>query len=273
MSAVDRIESCYLHAVDWLFARIPQPVPSKERLKKITIFSHRGEHDNVSTIENTLPAFEKAAAAGVGGLECDLRWTKDLIPVVYHDADLKRLYNVTRRVADYSMVELKREFPTIPTLEEVIANFGKDHQLMIELKLEHFPDPEQQSLHLARVLKPLTPVTDFHLISLHPNIFQLFRSFPTRVYLPIARINAYPWSLRSSNRCWGGLTGHYTIITRGMINRHHRALQKVGTGFIHSRLSLFREVNRGVDWVFSNQAAALQKLVNDLLACDKLGIK
>jgi hypothetical protein len=32
----------------------------------------------------------------------------------------------------------------------------------------------------------------------------------------------------------------------------------VGTGFADSRRCLYREVNRGVDWIFSNRAADMQ---------------
>jgi glycerophosphoryl diester phosphodiesterase len=116
----------------------------------------------------------------------------------------------------------------------------------------------------------LLPGKDFYLISLHPEVFEVFNGFPSVTYLPIARIKAGPLSNLSLNESYGGLTGHYTFITKSMITRHHNASQKIGTGFIHSRYSLFREINRGVDWIFSNHAVWLQKMVNDLLGCAKL---
>lgn len=253
-----------------MLARVPQPSPFKTRLEDITIFSHRGEHDNRAVIENSLQAFENACKAGVGGIEFDVRWTKDLVPVVFHDPDLKRMFNYPRRVADFSAGELRREFPLIPSLDEVVAVFGRRMHLMIELKQEYFPDPEGQSRHLHDLLKRLGPGRDFHLISLTPQVFKVFDMFPSETYLPIARVKAGRLSVLSLDHLYGGLTGHYMFISRAMIDRHHLVSQKVGTGFVHSRNSLFREINRGVDWIFSNRAVWLQKIVDDLIGCDRL---
>jgi glycerophosphoryl diester phosphodiesterase len=41
--------------------------------------------------------------------------------------------------------------------------------------------------------------------------------------------------------------------------------QKMGTGYIGSKNCLFRELNRGIEWIFSNNAADLQKIVQHLL--------
>ena len=67
-----------------------------------------------------------------------------------------------------------------------------------------------------------------------------------------------PLSRLALQRSLGGLTGHYLLVNRRKIDAHHRAGQKVGTGFVDSANCLFREIHRGVDWVFSNRAAYLQ---------------
>ena len=36
----------------------------------------------------------------------------------------------------------------------------------------------------------------------------------------------------------------------------------MGTGFIHSRNALFRELNRGIEWIFSNRAVHIQGIVD-----------
>ena len=61
---------------------------------------------------------------------------------------------------------------------------------------------------------------------------------------------------------WGGLAGHYLLATDGLVNRHHRLGQAVGTGFADSRRCLYREVAREVDWIFSNRAARMQAICN-----------
>jgi len=39
----------------------------------------------------------------------------------------------------------------------------------------------------------------------------------------------------------------------------------VGTAYIKSRNSLFRELNRGVEWIFSNNAIEIQSIRNSCL--------
>jgi glycerophosphoryl diester phosphodiesterase len=267
MKSTDIIEPWFFKVVDALFAQLPQPFPSVERLRAITIFSHRGEYDNHNIIENSLAAFKKALLAGVGGIEFDVRWTRDQVPVVFHDVDLKRIFNVPRKISDFSMQELRNKFPVIPSLDEVVTAFGKRLHLMIELKRDDHLESKRQAERLAEALKPLNAEQDFHLISLNPDLFNIFKGFSPNSYLPIARIYAEPLSRLSLDKPFGGITGHYLFITKSLIDRHRRAFQKTGTGFIHSRNSLFREINRGVEWIFSNRAAWLQKLVNDLIDC------
>ena len=67
-------------------------VGERTRLMDCRIISHRGEHDNRNVFENTLKSFDKALESGIFGIEFDLRWTKDLKPVVFHDGNTKRLF-------------------------------------------------------------------------------------------------------------------------------------------------------------------------------------
>ena len=52
-------------------------------------FAHRGVAQ--AAPENTLGAFEAAAALGLEGIELDIRLSRDGVPVVIHDANLTRL--------------------------------------------------------------------------------------------------------------------------------------------------------------------------------------
>ncbi|PJA31937.1 MAG: glycerophosphodiester phosphodiesterase, partial [Zetaproteobacteria bacterium CG_4_9_14_3_um_filter_53_7] len=53
------------------------------------LVAHRGDRDG--GVENTLAAFKHAATAGARFAECDIQFTRDLVPVVIHDNWLKRL--------------------------------------------------------------------------------------------------------------------------------------------------------------------------------------
>ncbi|KAG5503559.1 hypothetical protein JKF63_05699 [Porcisia hertigi] len=110
------------------------------------VFGHRGCRGVAGVPENTLEAFRYAAARGCGGIECDVRLTKDNEVVIYHDAFTNgHLRNVphTRRIDELTLFELRQcsftadptEQIRVPTLEEAIL-FCRDHnmRLLIEVK-------------------------------------------------------------------------------------------------------------------------------------------
>ncbi|MGD9365573.1 MAG: glycerophosphodiester phosphodiesterase family protein [Desulfobacteraceae bacterium] len=265
------IVSGYLQLADAVFSRLTQLVPSDEKLRRCKIISHRGEHDNLVIKENTLAAFEHAAEVGVWGIELDVRWTRDLVPVVFHDEDLLRLYRCRLKIKDVSFADLKKHYPDIPALSEVIQRFGKKVHLMIEVKRQRLSDPSKQLTHLNEILSPLEPSLDYHLLTLYPEMLALFQDFPLAALVAIAD----RWPRRLSRwirqRRWGGLCGHFLLVHNGLLWIHHQHAQKVGTGFVKSRNCLYREINRGVDWVFSNDAVHLQGLLNTRLATSGKG--
>ena len=61
-------ETTIRKGLDHLYARWPQTMPTAERLRQCKIIAHRGDYDNQDVFENTVAAFDRAAAAGVWGL-------------------------------------------------------------------------------------------------------------------------------------------------------------------------------------------------------------
>lgn len=256
----DHVEGAFHYLVNMLCRRWPRPVPRRHLLAACRIISHRGEHDNTSCFENTLPAFDKAAAAGVWGIELDVRWTRDLVPVVFHDADTRRLFNAPDKIRHLTADALKRRFPIIPTLSEVVDRYGGKRHLMMEIKAEAYPRPADQSRRMQRLLGHLSPAKDFHLMSLNPSMFAYFDFLPATAFVPIARLRIDRLSRLVKANGWGGIAGHYLFTTRSLINRHHALGQRIGTGFADSPYCLYRDVSRGVDWIYSNRAADMQAI-------------
>ena len=251
------VENVFQRLADRYVALRPAVVPPASGLAGARIVSHRGEHDNGEVMENTLAAFDRADAAGVWGLELDVRWTADRRPVVFHDPDLRRLAASRLRLADSTLAELRTVFPPLPTLDEVVARYGGRRHLMIEIKAEHYPDPPVQSAILRQVLSGLTPAADYHLMSLDPAMFRHLGFAPRQALLPIAWADVRAISRLAMDHGYGGINGHFLLVGAGRIRRHHRCGQRVGCGMVASARGLFRELNRGVDWIFSNHAAAL----------------
>lgn len=259
------IEQSFHWLTNLVYGSLPQPVPEKERLQACKIVSHRGEQDNKSIIENTIPAFDVLRDTGVWGLEFDVRWTKDLQPVVFHDKNLQRIFGSPLRISQMTLQQLKRDFPLIPTLEDILRRYGGEFHIMVELKQEPYPDPVRQSQRLQELLQPLRASTDYHLLSLYPDMFQWFEFAPVSALLPVSILNAREISELTLQRQYGGIAGHFAFLNNPLLVRHKRQGQQVGTGFVFSRNCLFRELNRGVDWIFTNHARKIQSIRDSYL--------
>ena len=103
MNFLHKLESGLLRLIDGFYSIRPQPSPGREVLSNCKIISHRGEHDGNAVFENTLAAFDRAKEKDVWGIECDLRWTKDLQPVIIHDPDLVRVFSLNMKVCDITL--------------------------------------------------------------------------------------------------------------------------------------------------------------------------
>jgi len=259
----DRVEKSFIFLMDAFFAKWPRPVPALQRLAACKIISHRGQHDNLTVLENTLEAFDTAVQAGVWGIEFDIRWTRDLKPMVFHDHDLTRIFKDPLVIQKKDRQELRRQFPLIPTLEEVLERYGHKVHLMVELKKEHYPDPQRQTNMLADFFSGLVPVRDFHFLSLDTDMFDHVGFVPPTAFLPVAQLNFRTFSDLALARGYAGVAGHYLFIINRMAAQHKAQGQQVGVGYPRSANSLFREVNRGVEWIFSNHAVEMQGVVSE----------
>ena len=78
-------------------------IAGSNTLESAKLVCHRGGN---SAPENTLEAFEKAAKAGYKYVETDIRWTKDNVPVLIHDATVER---TTKGVSNVKVNQLTYE--------------------------------------------------------------------------------------------------------------------------------------------------------------------
>jgi glycerophosphoryl diester phosphodiesterase len=258
-------ESLLQLLADVVYATIPQPHPQKSALLNCKIVSHRGEHDNKRVQENTIAAFDRVLEQGVWGIEFDVRWTKDLQPVVIHDSDCKRVFGSTLEVSKVTLEALQNSVPEIPSLDQVIRRYGKKIHLMIELKQRMFPDPQGQQARLEAILSSLEAGIDFHILALAPNLFELADFLPGRAMLAVAEFNIKEVSEMVLEQNYAGFSGQYLLTSDSRIRMHAGRNQKTGTGFVRTRNCFYRELNRGVEWIFTNHALKLRKIQQELL--------
>ena len=137
------------------------------------IIGHRGA--SAVAPENTIAALSQALRDGADGIEFDVRLARDGVPVVIHDATLRRTAQVPGAVSDFTGSELgridvgswfNRQYPatarpeyeqeTIPSLEKLFAALAQTNGL---LYLEMKSDAHQ---HKALVAAVVRLVNEFH---------------------------------------------------------------------------------------------------------------
>lgn len=126
----------------YLLSIMPRLSKQGERSKFSKVYyAHRGLHDNKGEApENSMEAFRKAAKCGYG-IEMDVRLTKDMVPVVFHDKNLTRMCGRPELVSDLTYAQLKditlaESTETIPLFEEVLKMVKGRVPLIIEYKVD-----------------------------------------------------------------------------------------------------------------------------------------
>ncbi|MET9257159.1 glycerophosphodiester phosphodiesterase [Streptomyces sp. NPDC003717] len=97
----------------------------------VTAVAHRGDPYRVR--ENTLGSLRSAVARGADAVEVDVRLTADGVPVLLHDATLKRLWGLDRPLGSLTAARLAElTAGRVPTLAEALAA-TEGTRLMLDL--------------------------------------------------------------------------------------------------------------------------------------------
>ncbi len=247
--------------IDAYFSYLPRHRPHTKNIINARLVAHRGAHDTALSLqENTHAAFAQAFALGCHGIEFDVHATADDVVVVNHDPTLKRLWGYDVAISSLSFKELHALVPSLPSLADVVTHYGKRMHLFIELKA-----PFTATRALVDTLKGLTPCVDYHLLCLDERELSTLTSFPQESLLLVpVHHNVSAFCKVSLQQGYGGILGHYLLLSNRQIKRLREANQHVGVGFVDSRFSLYRELNRGINLLFTNQAAMVASYLNEL---------
>ncbi len=246
--------------IDTYFAHLPRRKPETAD-KSVRLVAHRGAHDHALAIhENTHAAFKRALDLGCEGIEFDIHASKDGVIVVNHDPTLKRLWGHDVAISALRFDELRTLVPQLPSLAEVVTKYGKRMHLFIELKAPFVAVQE-----LANTLKDLTPSKDYHLLCLDEAVLPTLTLFPKESLLLVpVHNNVNQFCKISLQQQYGGILGHYLLLSNRQIKRLVTVNQLAGVGFVDSKLSLYRELNRGINLLFTNNAATVALSLQEL---------
>ena len=94
--------------------------PTPAQWDACRVFAHRGLHDDPRVPENTMASLAAVLRfEDIHGVEFDIRWTKDLVPMVFHDPDLQRVFGSPERLADLTSTAVSYTHLTLPTTLQV----------------------------------------------------------------------------------------------------------------------------------------------------------
>ena len=96
------------------------------------IYAHRGA--SAEFPEGSLAAYKAAITQGADGFECDVRLTKDLQIICYHDANTKRLTGIDLEIAKTDYEQLKKSANPLLFTELLDLAIKNKKHLAIETK-------------------------------------------------------------------------------------------------------------------------------------------
>lgn len=173
------------------------------------VFAHRGARRDAP--ENTLPAFERALAMGVDGVEFDVHRTADGHLVVIHDFAVDKTTDGHGLVAAMSLAELRRldagsHFAAafagvqIPLLDEVLDLVGDRCRLNLEIKSLD-PYANDASADVATVIRRRKLYEQVLVSSFNPITLLKLRHLDSRIALGMLYDDEMPLFLR---QVWAG---------------------------------------------------------------------
>lgn len=137
------------------------------------ILAHRGNHHNA--LENSLQAFKAVKQTSANGVELDIRLSKDGTVLVFHDEDLKRLFDNDMKIADLNIEQINeiaaQKVIVVPTLKEVFELLLPELIINIEIKepevvfplidlLKENKYPLENLIFSSFIHSTLPPITD-----------------------------------------------------------------------------------------------------------------
>lgn len=116
------------------------PKPDRPAFLTERPFAHRGLHGRAVS-ENGMAAFDAAIAGGFG-VECDVRLSRDGVPMIFHDAVLDRMTVMSGPLAARGAAELDgialMDGGGVPRLSALLERCAGGTPLLIELKIDHW---------------------------------------------------------------------------------------------------------------------------------------
>lgn len=245
-----------------------------------TVIAHRGA--SAYFPENTMVSFEGAIALGADMVELDVQLTADGEVVVFHDEKISRCTNGRGRIADYTLVELKKldagswfdkkyADARVPSLVEALELCKDKIAVNIEIKTEAVTDTISDGIE-EKCLRIVDK------IAMRKHV--IFSSFDPRVVQHLKEIDGQiPAAVLFAKKHYGSQLPSEIIasLDADAINCSQRELSKkwlddlkqhgipVNVYTVNDEKSMRRLLALGVDGIFTNCPDVLKNVLLDYL--------
>jgi len=196
--------------------------------------------------ENTIAAFDYALAHGCDGFEFDLRYTRDRRSVLQHDPKVK---GQEVAMTDHGPLERRIGY-RLPALDDVLARFGANAWLDIEVKIAG----EEEAVIAA--LQARRPQRGFVVSSFLPVVLLRLREIDPS--LPLGYICDH----EDDALLWSGLpiqffVPYYPLVSELLVEEAHRRKIQIITWTVNRREDMLRLASWGVDGLISDDPRLL----------------
>ncbi|MEU4083407.1 glycerophosphodiester phosphodiesterase [Streptomyces aureus] len=227
-------------------------------MRTVTAVAHRG--DPYRARENTIDSLRSALHRGADAVEIDVRLTRDRVPVLLHDATLKRLWGHDRPLGSLSGDEVRGlTAGGVPTLAEALEATG-DSRVMVDL-------PGSVDARAARdivdVVRACGAGERVYYCAAAPAMLAV-RAADASAEIALTWTSLAPprqGLLDVVRPRW--LNYRFTLVSRDLAARVHRGGHLLSVWTPDTRRSMRRLLDAGVDSITTNRIDALTALRRD----------
>jgi len=227
-------------------------------MRTLTAVAHRG--DPYRARENTVDSLRSALRRGADAVEIDVRLTRDRVPVLLHDATLKRPWGHDRPLSSLSGDEVRGlTAGGVPTLAEALGATG-DSRVMVDL-------PGQVDVGVARevvdVVRACGAGERVYYCAGAPAMLAVRAADPSaEIALTWTSLAPpRPGVLDAVKPRW--LNYRFPLVDRDLAARVHRGGHLLSVWTPDTRRSMRRLLDAGVDSITTNRIDALTALRGD----------
>lgn len=216
------------------------------------LIGHRGTKAHAP--ENTIAGFSKGIKLGANAIEFDVRFTKDKIPIVIHDATLDRTTNGKGKASSFNLSELRKldagNGQKIPTLKEALT-FCKKRKVtpLVELK------EKEHTKIIADIIKRTK--TNPIVLSFYPEALKQFKTHAPQIetaFLFSNKIKNIPGFMKLGKVLktnW--LFGRKDIVDKKLVETAHKWKYKIAVWVCNTKKEIGQFKKLKIDGIASDK--------------------